>query len=324
MSRAFALSLFVLASGCAELEEHPWSERLRPSSARLPDATEADEASTASGAAPPVAPAPDSDGPPGPAPAPEVDPGSQPPATEPGGQAPPGRVKGLVGVGYGGLRIVSRDGGSTWTRAAVEANGGLDDFNLLRAVAYANGRWLAVGWGATTSSDGVTWSPLSRINEPGGVTWNGASVCGLTEGLTSDGDAFYVACGTPSQVFRSTDGTNWTALGTIGDLGVHPALAFRDGVFVASGDSGPSYRSTNASTWAVLPGLVQATFCEGTWKSRVDCHDASWFGGAYFRGVWQSRVDRSTDGASFSTVHDDSSNNSIYRPRAIAEGWVSP
>lgn len=238
---------------------------------------------------------------------------------------PPGQVRGLVGVGYGGLRITSRDGGKTWTSSVAEANGGLDDYDLLRAVAYANGKWLATGWSATTSADGVTWTPLRRINEPGGVTWNGAAACGLTEGLTSDGSAFYVACGWGTQqVYRSTDAVDWTAIGSIGDLGGHVALAYRQGVFYAYGDNKTSYRSSDGATWTVVPGVEQATFCEGAWKSRAECHDASWFGGAYFQSIWQSRVSRSTDGTSFVVVHDDPSNNTLYQPRAIAEGWVAP
>lgn len=233
-------------------------------------------------------------------------------------------MRGLVGVGYGGLRITSRDGGKSWTSSVAEDSGGLDDYNLLRAVAYANGMWLATGWGATTSTDGVSWTPLRRINQPGGVTWNGASICGLTEGLTSDGDAFYVACGASQKVFRSVDASNWTEIGAIGELGGHVALAYREGAFHAYGDNKTSYRSTDGVTWTVVPGVEQATFCEGTWKSRADCHGASWFQGAYFQSIWQSRVSRSVDGNSFLVVHDDPSNNTLYQPRAIAEGWVAP
>jgi len=234
-------------------------------------------------------------------------------------------VRGLVGVGYGGLRITSRDGGKTWTSRRAEANGGLDDYNLLRAIAYANGMWLATGWSATTSTDGVTWTPLRRINQggAGGVTWSGASECGLTEGLTSDGKAFYAACGFPIKAYRSTDGTSWSMVGTVGDLGGHPALAYRNGVFHAYGDNGTSYRSTDAVTWTVVPGLAKATFCEGAWKSLVACHDASWYEGGFLRGIWQSQVSRSTDGVTFTVVHDDPSNNSLYTGRAVGEGWVA-
>jgi hypothetical protein len=302
-----AVILLVLLASCAVPDENP----ARPSASSSGDA-----------AAPPR-----SDGPPttedttrsdAATPGSNADSGPPPPA------GPPGHVRGLVGVGYGGLRITSRDGGKTWTSSIAEANGGLDDYNLLRAVAYANGKWLATGWSATTSTDGVTWTPLRRINEPGGAMWNGASICGLTEGLTSDGNAFYVACGQEQTVFRSTDGTNWTEIGAIGDLGGHVALAFREGMFHAYGDNKTSYRSSDGATWTQVPGIEQATFCEGTWKSRAACHDASWFDGAYFQGIWQSRVSRSTDGASFVVVHDDPSNNTLYQPRAIAEGWVAP
>ena len=251
--------------------------------------------------------------------------GSQTSDAEAGGPPPPpGRVRGLVGVGYGGLRITSRDGGRSWTSRLAAATGGLDDYNLLRAVAYANGMWLATGWCATTSTDGVTWTPLARINQPGGVAWNGASACNLVEGLTSDGEAFYATCGSPHRVFRSTDGANWTQHGTIGEMGGHPAIAFRGGAFYAYGDLGTSFRSTDGTTWSTVPGLTRATFCEGTWKSRDACHGASWFDGAFFQSEWQSRVTRSTDGSKFEVVHDDPSNNTLYQPRAIAEGWVAP
>lgn len=241
-----------------------------------------------------------------------------------GDAAPPGRVRGLVGVGYGGLRIASRDGGATWTSRASEQNGGGDDFALLRAVAYANGKWLATGWSQTTSLDGVTWTPLQRINQAGGATWTGASDCQLVEGMTSDGDAFYAACGSPLRIFRSTDASTWSAIGTIGDLGGHPALAHRDGTFYAYGDAGTSYRSTNGVTWTLDASLTQATYCEGVWKSRTACHGASFWDGFFFQSEWQSRVTRSVDGQTFTTVHDDPSNNTLYQPRAMAAGWVAP
>lgn len=124
-------------------------------------------------------------------------------------------------------------------------------------------------------------------------------------------------------MFRSSDAVSWTAIGTIGELGGHVALAYREGTFHAYGDNTTSYRSSDGAKWTVVPGVEQATFCEGARKSRSACHDASWFGGAYFQSIWQSRVSRSTDGTTFVVVHDDPSNNTLYQPRAIAEGWVA-
>lgn len=238
---------------------------------------------------------------------------------------PLGQVRGLVGVGYGGLRITSRDGGQSWSSIS-ERNGGGDDYDLLRAVAWANGTWLAVGWSATTSSDGVSWTPLARINEPGGATWEGAESCGLVEALSSDDSYFYVACaeyGEAHHTFRSADGIHWTDLGRLGEVGGHASLAYRDGTFFAYGDPKTSFRSSDAVTWTV-DALQEATYCDGAWKSLEACHDASWFHGAYFRSEWQSKVTRSTSGDDFVVVHDDPSNNSLYRPRALAAGWVAP
>lgn len=271
-------------------------------------------ASAAPGTANPI---PTSSPPPAPTPPPDV------------GDAavvPSNRVRGLVGVGYGGLRITSRDGGKTWTSRTSTANAGGDDFNLLRAVAYANGKWLAVGWGATTSADGVTWTPIARINQAAGVTWRGAPSCGLVEGLTSDGAAFYAACaayGQAHELYRSTDAETWSVVGTIGQVGGHPALDYRAGVFFAYGDPGTSFRSTDGVTWTQAPGLVQATYCDGQWKSKSACRDAIWFGGAYFQSIWQSKVSRSEGMGPFVVVHDDVSTNTLYQPRAMAEGLVA-
>lgn len=243
-----------------------------------------------------------------------------------GALPPPGTVPGLVAVGYGGLRLTSRDAGKTWAGQAT-ASSGNDDFELLRAVAYASGKWLAVGWKATTSTDGVTWTTPARINEVGGVTWSGAPDCGLVEGLTSDGTHFYASCapyGQADRSLRSSDGVTWTEVGTIGSLGGHPSLAYRGGMFYAHGDGGTSYHSADGATWTAAAGLTKPTFCEGQWKSLTACHDASWFGGFYFQSVWQSKVTRSSDGSTFTVVHDDASNNTLYQPRAIAEGFVKP
>lgn len=249
--------------------------------------------------------------------------GAPAPSAEAGIDASAG-APALVGVGYGGLRIVSKDRGATWLTGAVEHESGGDDEDLLRAVAWANGRWLAVGWRATTSTDGVTWTPMRAINREGGVAWSGAEACGLVEGLTSDGAAFYAACAEweqPMHAYRSVDGEQWTDLGTIGDVGGHPALAHRDGVFYAYGDRGVSFRSSDGRSWSEDP-LERATYCEGSWKSQADCHDASWFDGAYFKSEWQSKLLRSTNGNDFALVHDDPSNNALYQPRALAAGFV--
>jgi hypothetical protein len=74
-------------------------------------------------------------------------------------------VLGILGAGYGGLRIVSRDGGLSWgSRASIAANGG-DDDNLIGAVAYGKGRWIATGWKLWSSDDGVTWTDHGKLHD---------------------------------------------------------------------------------------------------------------------------------------------------------------
>lgn len=73
-----------------------------------------------------------------------------------------GTVPMIVAVGYGGLRVVSRDGGKTWTNRQVLAPQGGDDENLLRVVRWVDGQFVAVGWKVMTSPDGITWTERSK------------------------------------------------------------------------------------------------------------------------------------------------------------------
>jgi hypothetical protein len=234
-------------------------------------------------------------------------------------EVPSGFVPALVGVGYGGIRIVSRDGGKTWgSRASFSTNGG-DDEDLLRAVVYGKGRWLATGWKLVTSDDGKTWTDHGLIQRTKILP------CNIVEGLAYTAGWFYAACsGEPSRTYRSEDGLVWQEHGAIGDTAGHLYLAHRCGVFVAYGDTMVSYESDDALTFRALSGIVSATYCEQAWKSREDCHDAAWFEGVYLRPDWQGKISRSEDGVAWTTTYDDDQRNTLYQPRAIAAGYVAP
>ncbi len=231
---------------------------------------------------------------------------------------PPGYVKGIVGVGYGGIRIVSRDQGKTWGSRAAFAADGVDDENLLRAVVYGKGLWIATGWKLVTSPDGVHWTDhglITKLPDP-------RPSCNIIEGLAFKEPTFYAACS--GTLFRSDDGLKWTSVAAIGDTGGHLFLTYRAGQFVAYGDTMTSFRSTDGAAWSVMSGVEQATFCEGQFKSQSDCGDASWFDGVYLKPEWKSKVLRSTDGAKFSQAYVDDMQNTLYQGRAFAEGYVSP
>ena len=179
---------------------------------------------------------------------------------------PPGYVPALIGVGYGGIRIVSRDGGKTWGERTYDNPNGDDDGDLLRAVAYGNGLWIATGWKMVTSTDGITWTDRGQLGQTVKI-----GSCNIVEGLAFHGGSFFAAC-SPGNIFRSSDGLTWTKISSVGgDTGGHMQLVYRGGKFVAWGDSGTSYESTDAMTWTVMSGIKQATYCEDTFKNRTDC-----------------------------------------------------
>ncbi len=233
-------------------------------------------------------------------------------------EIPPGYVKGIIGVGYGGIRILSRDGGSTWgERVSIAASGG-DDDNLIRAIAYGKGRWIATGWNLWTSDDGLAWTSHGKLHD------GFISDQQIIEGLAYASGYFYAAGdGSPSRLYRSADGLSWERYAQIGDTVKHTGLKIRDGVFVSFGDSHTSYQSSDGLSWTAM-GIDDATFCEGTWKSLADCHDAAWFDDGFYLTVeWGGEIRRSTSGQNFQTVYRDDEENTLYKSCAVAEGYVA-
>jgi hypothetical protein len=225
-----------------------------------------------------------------------------------------------MGVGYGGIRILSRDGGNTWGDRVYAAPGGGDDEDLLRAVAYGKGRWIATGWKLMTSDDGVSWMDRGMLNE-GIIDGNP-----IIEGLAYKDGYFYAAGdgGSGAHIYRSADGLEWSSFGTGGDTVKHTGLTYHAGLFVSYGDSETSFQSTDAKTWTVM-GIDNATYCEGEWRTLEECHDAWWFDdGYYILPEWGGQIRRSTTGSSFTTVYTDDQENTFYRARAVAEGYVAP
>jgi hypothetical protein len=229
-------------------------------------------------------------------------------------------VPAIIGVGYGGLRIVSRDGGLSWgSRASIAAKGG-DDDNLIRAIAYGKGRWIATGWRLWTSDDGVTWTDHGKLHD--GIV----SDQQIIEGLAYKDGYFYAAGdGSPSKLYRSPDGISWTRYATIGNTVKHTGLAYRGGVLVSYGDSHTSYQSSDGLSWTEMSGIQDATYCEGQWKSLKECFNAAWFdAGYYLLDEWGGFIRRSPNGQGFKNVYADDQQNTLYRSRALAQGFAAP
>jgi hypothetical protein len=235
--------------------------------------------------------------------------------------APPGYVPAIIGVGYGGLRIVSRDAGKTWGDRVYAAANGADDANLLRAVVYGKGLWVATGSRFLTSTDGLQWQ------DRGSVATALGSACTIAEGLAYKDGYFYAACfgwENLALVFRSVDGSAWTRYATIGDTTGHLFLTYRGQKFVAYGDNGISYQSSDALSWTVLTGVTKATYCLSAFMSNTACLASAWFDGVWLRADWQGKIARSTDGTTFTQVYSDDAMNTLYQSRALAAGYVAP
>jgi hypothetical protein len=233
-------------------------------------------------------------------------------------------VPGIIGVGYGGIRIVTRDLGETWSNRASFAVDGVDDENLLRAVVYGKGLWIAAGWKLVISSDGgVTWTDhgmISKLAAP-------RPPCNIIEGLAFKDDTFYGACPQGANigtVFKSTDGLAWTKAGEIGNTGGHLYMNYRGNKFYAYGDTKTSFVSDDAVTWTQLAGVDQAGYCNDAIKSRAECGDTSWFQGVFLQPQWKAKILRSTDGTKYQQTYLDDQQNSLYQGRAFAEGLVAP
>lgn len=186
--------------------------------------------------------------------------------------APAGYVRTAVGVGYGGIRITSFDGGRTWSKTGeVEANGG-DDTNLIRAVTWGKNLWIAGGWGKWwVSATGRDWQMKPHK-------------FGIIQGMAFGNDIF-MATEMDGRVHTSRDGETWTTLGNVG-VGNHARLVFGNGLFAASGDSGATMTSKDGVSWQRLSVPNVVAFCDGQFKSNRDCYGETYNAGIWTEGLW--------------------------------------
>jgi hypothetical protein len=211
---------------------------------------------------------------------------------------PAGYVPAVIGVGYGGIRVVSTDDGATWVKKAQLGAEG---------VAWGRGLWITGGWQFFTSPDGKNWT--KRPNPNG---------CGLMQGCAYGNGRFVATCGDGTWI--STDGMTWTkGVGSIG-TGGHTNLRFGAGKFAAWGDNNTSFTSTDGISWTRL-GLPDVNFCDGTFKTDSDCGGAFRAPSLWLRSEWRAKITRSTNGSTYKQVYLDDGQNSVSW---FAWGWTPP
>jgi hypothetical protein len=183
----------------------------------------------------------------------------------------------FVAVGYGGRRIRSIDDGKTWLDdQSLEPDGGGDDQDLLRTIAFGDGVFLAAGWQTLTSSDGKTWGPVvnphdnwfgaltyassmwvavggygMRLTSPDGVTWTNHSIASHPHGCLVVATApitAFVACNDMGQRSYAPDGATWKYSTGATDV-MSSQVTFGNGVVVGTDGTTMVLSRDAGSTW---------------------------------------------------------------------------
>ncbi len=159
---------------------------------------------------------------------------------------------------YGGVATsaaawVSADG-QTWRRVASIA---APEGAVMGDVAYARGRYVAVGWELQghlvpriwQSDDADHWVPATDFDLA-------PSFMGVISGVAAGGPGF-VAVGWDPGIWTSSDGSTWTLGGA--PSAPHPVAvaAGHDGLIVvgaSGGETGWTSTSADGKTWTALPG----------------------------------------------------------------------
>ena len=174
----------------------------------------------------------------------------------------------------------------SWTRASLPSDSGI----LYYEVLWDGSRFIAVGEGVITSTDGSNWS--IAYPSDGVHTW---------QGIATDGSTYIVVGSTPfgsgvNDVLRSTNGTHWglvaipasvrTASGIVdGDLALN-GIASDGAQFVADGllqgsSSGADFLMTSPDgvTWT-----SQSLPTPFAFYNQADVNGAAWGGGTFVSG----------------------------------------
>jgi hypothetical protein len=138
----------------------------------------------------------------------------------------------------------------------------------LSGVTFTAGRFVAVGFVATTTSDfffgWITTYRPKVLSSQNGVTWTAHSAAG-DFGLNdiAFGNAQFITVGSGGAVLGSGNGSDWSARTRPSGGGLN-SVAFAEGAFVAVGESGGIFTSANGSSWTTRNSPTTKTIYEVT------------------------------------------------------------
>jgi hypothetical protein len=169
-----------------------------------------------------------------------------------------------TGVVWDGTRFVSIDNkgrvytssdGVTWSSDKIIPGGGLQ--HTYFDIAWSGARYVVVGTTQIASStDGSNWSQVLGITNRDfmAATWNGTEFAAITLN---------------GEIFRSTSGTSWPAIGTtVSTGGSLNDLAWAGGSlnrYVAVGSGGNVYYSDNGTAWTGVSSNTTSSLRSVIW-----------------------------------------------------------
>lgn len=206
----------------------------------------------------------------------------------------------IVIAGFGGLLLLSKDGGKTWTKTGQDRDTTALDRYLYRSIAYGNGQWVVGGRNRmATSPDGAVW------------TVHDDATLDHVQGLAHGDGLFMASLHRGGAILRSRDGAIWERTGAA-IPGRHLRVLHALGKFYAwSEESRVDVSEDQGKTWKVVPGLKTAAYCGGDTIKEADAcygqgvgHRGTWWNGTFARIVERQKVlELSTDGKSWKRVY---------------------
>ena len=186
----------------------------------------------------------------------------------------------LVAVGTNSI-LVSADGGFVWEKKTGGAN--------YAGIKYQDGNFLAMGSGASRSTNGTTWTSTTKPN---------FTVTGFAYGT-----GVWVAVGANGSCSRSVDATTWQT-STVGLSVQLNAIAFSNsnGLFVAVGTGGTIVTSADGVMWTRATSVTTETLYAVSEGS---------FGGMVVAGA-KGTVITSWDGISWSVNSSKATEEDLY------------
>ena len=209
---------------------------------------------------------------------------------------------------YGNGMFVAVSGGATNAMYSVDGynwtQSGVSSVGPWRAVAFGNGRFVAVGVSGTTmySTDAITWTSVSIA---GSLNWSA-----ITYGTDSSGVAKFVAINTTTTLLyiksavSTNNGLTWTVYSTAslgGTSWPFQSIVFGNGLFV------------HAGTGYTLNGLIQTSSDGITWTVRSTLNYL-WNGIAFGNGLFvavalDGKIVSSSDGITWTLTTVEAGNS---------------